>query len=129
MMNIRNRSVNVNRLDLLKALNANLEIHRREYAQALIDFKTRLAEDLQAAIAKVEASEPAALKDFNIQVSFPDNHERDFVEVIEMLEMSVDTNINLDSDSFRAYVKNEWAWTSHFQTLAESYKISGAFLS
>jgi hypothetical protein len=129
MMNIRQRSVNVKRTELLEALKKNLELHREEYAQALIDFKTTLLTDLKTSVKKVNASEPAQLARFNIQVVFPQNHEKDFLEVIEMLEMSVDENINLDAESFRAYIKNEWSWTNGFRQLTESYKVAGAFLN
>jgi hypothetical protein len=129
MMNIRQRSVNVKREELLSALRKNLEVHRIEYKEALIDFKQRLIEDLQAGIEKVSASEPADLSKFNVQVLFPQNHEKDFLEVIEMLDMSVDENINLDAESFRAYFKNEWHWSHSFTELAQSYKMSGSFLT
>jgi hypothetical protein len=129
MMNIRQRSVNVKRTELLEALRKNLEVHRIEYKQALIDFKQRLIEDLQAGIEKVNGSEPAELSKFNVQVMFPQNHEKDFLEVIEMLDLSVDDNINLDAESFRAYFKNEWHWSNSFAALTESYKLSGSFLS
>jgi transcription elongation GreA/GreB family factor len=129
MMNIRQRSVNVKRSELLTALRANLETHKEEYKQALIDFKLRLLEDLQAGVEKVNASEPKDLAKFNVQVMFPQNHEKDFMEVIEMLDMSVDDNINLDAESFRAYFKNEWSWTVGFRSLTESYKAAGSFLS
>jgi hypothetical protein len=129
MMNIRQRSVNVKRDELLKALRSNLIKHKEDYTQALIDFKLRLLEDLQAGVEKVTASEPKALAKFNVEVRFPQNHEKDFLEVIEMLEMSVDENINLDAESFRAYFKNEWSWSAGFHSLTESYKSAGSFLS
>jgi hypothetical protein len=88
-----------------------------------------LLTDLKTSVKKVNASEPAQLARFNIQVVFPQNHEKDFLEVIEMLEMSVDENINLDAESFRAYIKNEWSWTNGFRQLTESYKVAGAFLN
>lgn len=129
MMTLRQRSVNVNRLELIEALKKNLETHRAEYEVALADFKTRLLEDLKTAQKHVNKTEAADLKNFSIHFSFPQNHEKDFVEVIEMLEMSVDENINLDADSFRAYIKNEWAWTHSFKSVTESYKIAASTLS
>jgi len=122
------QTVNVDRIKLLEALKANLEIHRTEYAQALIDFKDRLEQDLKLAAKKVSKTEPKDLRDFNFTVNFPQNHEREFIEVIDMLEHSVDTTINLDSASFRAYIKNEWAWAHSFKMLNSSYKIGGSML-
>jgi len=39
-----------------------------------------------------------------------------------MMEMSVDENINLDSQSFKAFVKNEWAWSYNFAKTTTLYK-------
>lgn len=128
MMNIRQRAVNVSRVELLAALKSNLEIHRKEYAEALIDFKTRLVEDLTAGLDKVKNTEPENLSKFKISISFPQNHEKDFLELIDMLERSVDEHINLDSESFQAYFNNKWSWTDNFKVLTESYKVGGSML-
>lgn len=130
MMNIRQRSVNVNRVELLAKLRQNLELHRAEYAQALSEFQERLLGDLRLAAKKVaKIDDPMKLQNFRFSVPFPQNHENDYVEVIEMLEMSVDENINLDSDSFKAYIKNEWHWKGQFDLSKTAYLTVGSSLS
>lgn len=133
MMNIRQRTVNVSRTDLLAKLYENLELHRVEYAEAVLEYRARLEEDLSLALKKVKKVDAAdtekVLKDFRFSISFPQNHEKDYVEVIEMLEMSVDENINLDGESFRAYIKNEWSWKGHFELAKMAYASVGSSLS
>lgn len=130
MMNIRQRSVNVSRTELLAKLKENLEIHRKEYAEALVEFKTRLVEDLKLATKKVNKTENVEdLKNFAFHIQFPQNHEQDYLDVIEMLEMSVDETINLDSESFKAYIKNEWNWQHHFRAAKMAYATVGSALS
>lgn len=130
MMNIRQRSVNVNRIELLAKLKENLDKHRIEYQEALLEFHVRLVEDLKLAAKKVAKTEnPADLKNFSFSIQFPQNHEQDFVDVIEMLEMSVDETINLDSESFKAYIKNEWQWQHHFRAAKLAYASVGSSLS
>jgi len=122
MMNIRQRSVNVSRVELLEALKKNLEIHRTEYNEAVQDFHTALLDDLKAAASRVSKVAPANierdLKNFSFRVQFPQNHEQDYMDVIEMLEMSQD-----------ALIKNEWNWQQNFRSLAMTYKASGSMLS
>ena len=127
MMNIRQRSVNISREQLLEALKSNREIHRGEYAHALVAFKTRLLSDLEAALLKVDEAEPAALNNFELQVDFPMNHDQEFGDIIDMLTHSTDSVINIDSESFKAYFNNEWNWTSHFKNSISNYA-SGSFL-
>ena len=135
MMNIRQRSVNVNRLQLLETLRANLEIHRAEYREAVLEFHARLEADLKVALKKVKAVDPniaeieSKLRRFSFSVQFPQNYENQYVEVIEMLELSVDEVINLDAESFRAYVKNEWAWQQSFRATKAMYATVGSMLS
>lgn len=127
MMNIRSRSVNVDRTKLLEALKTNREIHKNEYAHALVAFKTRLLADLEAALLKVDEAEPAKLKGFELEVDFPHNHDREFSDIIDMLEHSTDSVINIDSESFKAYFNNEWTWTTHFKNSVSNYAV-GSFL-
>lgn len=130
MMNLRQRSVNVARSELLEKLKINLELHRIEYKEALVEFKERLTEDLKLATKKVAKTEHAQeLSNFRFKVIFPSNHESDYLEVIEMLEMSVDVNINLDAESFKAYIKNEWQWQPQFQAAKTAYSLAGSSIT
>lgn len=43
----------------------------------------------------------------------PQDHTPDYDRVIAMLEMSVDTVIELDADSFDNYVMDNWAWRAN----------------
>ena len=126
-MNLRQRSVNVNRIQLLKTLDENRALHRVEYAAALVEFQERLTADLKLAVKTVsKVTDPEDLKDFKFSLEFPKNHERDYTDVIEMLEMSVDENINLDSESFKAYFKNEWSWANMFFNMKKMYAVPGS---
>lgn len=127
MMNIRQRSVNVSREKLLEALKTNRAKHAKEYAEALVAFKTRLLADLEAAILKVDETEPAALAEFEVEVDFPANHDSEFSDIIDMLEHSTDSVINIDSESFKAYFNNEWNWSQSFARSVSNYAI-GSFL-
>jgi hypothetical protein len=130
MMNIRQRSVNVNRLELLEKLRANLAVHRAEYETALSEYKQRLIDDLKLAVKKVgKVENPLELKSFRFALPFPQDYSSQYEEVIDMLEMSVDENINLDSESFKAYLKNEWSWKGNFEASAAMYKSVGSSLS
>lgn len=77
MMNIRQRSVNVSRVELLAKLKENLATHRKEYQEALVEYHTRLQEDLKLALKKVgRVVDIEELKSFRFSVSFPQNHEK-----------------------------------------------------
>ena len=122
MLNMRSQSVNVNRSELISALKANLATHKEELECANRDYKVLVINELHSALDR------AAHGDFSkveVSIKKPQSHEKDFVEIIEMMEMSVDETINLDSEAFRAYFKNEWPWKQSFDLLASTYKAGG----
>lgn len=119
MLNLRTQTVNVSRTDLLANLYANFESHKAEYKQAMLDYQAKVIADLSAALARAEAGDFTKV---TVRVDRPESHEQDFIDVIGMLEMSVDETINLDSEAFKAYFRNEWPWKRQFDMLMASYK-------
>jgi hypothetical protein len=127
---MHNKSINVKRSTLLEKLYENRNIHRKEYEEALVEFKARLQEDLKTISKRVNKTENVEdLKELRVSISFPQNHETDYNEVIEMMEASVDETINLDSQSFKAYFKNEWPWAQQFRLAKASYVTAGSTMS
>lgn len=120
MMTARTQSVNVNRLDLIIALKAGREIHIKEYAEATADYKGAVVKFLQDAIARALEGDFSKVKiDFNAPV----DHTEDYNDIIDMLEVSVDETINLDRESYKAYYRNEWTWTSSFKSIGAMLKV------
>lgn len=113
MLSMRQKSVNVSRLQLIECLKTNLELHKEQYKEAVTTYHERLKIELKEAYDKVNCGIINEKELFSIQIYFnpPTSHEKDYKEILEMMEMSVDENINLDAESFRAFIKNEWPWT------------------
>lgn len=134
MISIRNKTVNVSRLDLLKTLKENLEKYRDDYAEAMADYHLKLKIDLKAALETVEAPlglSYSEIRKVHVDFKCPQDYEPQYLEAIEMLEWSADETISLDAESFRAYIKNEWPWTDSFKsqlTSNKSYLVSAGLL-
>lgn len=116
-------SVNVSRKDLLAKLLENREIHRKDYAEAVIGYKIKLLQDLKDKLAEVGNSTPESIvKISSVSFNRPANYEGEYDEIIDMMEVSVDEVINLDASSFKSYFKNEWSWSNGFNAAATLYK-------
>lgn len=122
MLNIRQKSINMNRHVLLGKLEQNLAVHTGEYLEALADYKTYIASHLGGALELVQTLDAAEAAKVVVEFKPPQDHRADYTDAIDMLNYSSDVDISLDHESFKAFVKNEWAWTNQFKTLAESYK-------
>ena len=46
---------------------------------------------------------------------------KEYDQVIDMLDMSVDSEIELTHSEFRQYVRDEWGWSEMFNTTAVNY--------
>jgi len=114
MLTLRNKSVNVSRLALIGILKTNLELYREQYKEAITLYRDRLQYELEDALVIVKKSPLLVpeLTKLSVKFNAPEDHENDYIEILEMMEMSVDENINLDSESFRAYIKNDWSWSA-----------------
>jgi hypothetical protein len=124
MITLRNKSVNVPRDVLINYLRANLELHKAQFQEAVEVYQKRLQFELQEALDVVAGQiNFDALSKVRVSFNPPQSHESDYVEILEMMEMSVDDTINLDSESFRAYIKNEWSWSAGLTNLIEANKV------
>ena len=116
---MHSKTVNVNRLKMIEAIKAGLALHTATYNEALEDFKQ------YALIEANKFRDAIAAGDFRktgINLVAPTSHIKEYEEAIEIFEMSVDENINIDLDAFKAYFKNEWTWSRGFESTAMMYK-------
>jgi hypothetical protein len=91
-----------------------------DYASAVINYRVALQADLTKAL--VQANDPSSRLDkIKVDFSHPQSYASQYQQVIDMLEYSVDETINLDSQAFRAYVKDEWAWKGSFELTNSTY--------
>lgn len=123
------RTIVMEKSVLLDALRKNREIHRAEFEEAQAEFLLRLEAELKEALKRVKKSSFEELAKLSVNPRAPVSHLAEFDEVIEMMEFSTSDEITIDSVSFRAYVKNQWAWSDSFKALIGSYKVAGSMLN
>ena len=97
--------VKVSKDELLKTLKANKESHVQIYNDALEGVRVEYKKLLQKEMDKLDAGKEVKS---SVSVSMPRNHEEEYEEVIQMLEMSVETEITLSRHEFKNYVQDQW---------------------
>ncbi len=123
MITQNRHSVNVLRKELLDKLRENVEIHKKDYAEACIGYRIKLVADLKKALVLAETVHDTKLHNLRaVAYDHPRSYENEYNEIIDMMEASVDDVIQLDSTSFKQYFKNEWSWSNHFNTANSLYK-------
>lgn len=114
------QSVVMSREKLIIKMRENRAKHIEEFAKAKEDYIKALIVDLEDTLANVKAisaGEEAAKQEFPPRFDAPpQSHEDAYNDVLEMLLMDVRDTIELDTQAFKAYVKDDWEWKSSFST-------------
>ena len=123
------RKVKVKRDELLKKVRQNRVKHIEEYAQAVIGYKKKAIQAVEDAtkrltqrIGELKEGEVIKLSAITFDLRVPQNHSRDYDQVIAMLEMSVDPELEIQTDEFAMYVMDNWDWKEAFVHTANLYK-------
>jgi len=111
-------SVKINRNELLGIVRQNKEKHIKEFNEAVEDFKKAVIKVSEENIALVNEGK-IELKSIPIK---PVSYESSYTRAIRMLELSVDTEIELELHDFDQLVQDEWQWKQTFSTMNSTYK-------
>ena len=121
MRNTNEKTITVNRVELLGKLRANKEIHEKDYAElqeAYLDACEMKAKEL------IDATEA---RNFNLSSSFwerpqkPSCHIEDYEVAIGMFEMEVNDEVVITQSEFEQYVLDKWTWARSFALSKTAY--------
>jgi len=90
MRNMGNFTISVAKADLLESLRANLKKHKDEFGESFRGFKNRTW--------------------LTFGLTPPRSHERDYEQLIGMLEMAQNDEFEITGAQFRQWVQDEWDW-------------------
>lgn len=124
-LSLNSQTVNVDRKALLAVLKTNRSKHINDYKEAVYNYREALRADLTQALADA-TDKSKKLHEIRVEFNHPVSHEADYTNIIDMLEVSVDETIRLESSAFRAYYKDEWMWKSQFDLANRTYAMKAS---
>ena len=137
------RKVTVKKTELLEKVTVNYKQHVKDYEEAFEGYKTEadqlmknkfkaISEAFSQLSDKVKNSKVATDKPVPLYVPAnllqfaelrpPVSHAKDYEQIIQMLQMSTDETITLESDEFACYVMDDWEWKQDFLNVTSQYK-------
>lgn len=116
------RSVKMNKDELLKIVRENKIKHVKEYEEAVGDYKALVYKIASDNLVLARSEDLEKFKLIRHVPSKPVSYETDYNRAIRMLELSIDTVIELEDDVFNQLVLDEWAWKQSFTTTNAVYK-------
>lgn len=105
------KTVRVNKSELLEVLHENMKKHTIEYKESIKAYRVKAADLLNKELQKVINGKKF---DTRFDLVKPMSHEKDYDLIIKMVEMSVETIIELDQNEFNQLANDEWVWKSSF---------------
>lgn len=110
--------IQIEKQKLAEILTHNRAIHHKEYSEALAEYQHQMIEKLEGVLEKVKKDPKTEI---HLNLVKPRHHVDDYDRVISMLKLHQDHTIELDDNSFRRFVEDEWDWTNHFKNVTSSY--------
>lgn len=105
------RPITVNKGELLDILRKNRDAHRAIFEEALEGYRKKVVEVLEE---RLEEARKGRKWDVYVHLTQPEDHTRDYTVAIDMLTMSLSDTAELDEQSFRSFVKDDWQWKRQF---------------
>lgn len=112
-------SVRMNKSNLLEIVRVNRAKHLLEYEEAVKDYLLAVATVAKHNLDEVTANRITNMKHLPVT---PNTFETDYNRAIRMLELSVDTAVEIDEQVFKQLVLDEWSWKHSFSVSNSSYK-------
>ena len=142
------RTVTVNRLELLKTLRENKEKHQKEYQESVLGYKElaqeklkeeaekatrRIANNLEILFKRIEQFDPenpldndvVLLQGVHFSLQVPQDHSNAYEVAIQMAEWETKEEIELTQSQFQCFVMDEWDWMRDFKVLNARYSTVG----
>lgn len=117
------REVKVKRDAVLERVRSNRLQHRGQYEKAFAGWRR---EAIAVQEENIQALKSGARR-FVISVdSAPEDHTKDYDQVVEMMTMSVDDTLTLDNATFRQYVLDDWHWKDSWTVSNSKYMPQGS---
>jgi hypothetical protein len=110
--------VSIGKQELLDALTANREQHRRIFEEACEGYRAKAVEILEQNIANIKARK---LERIHVSLPVPEDHTKDYDRVIRMVEMHRGETLELDQEHFAQYVMDDWGWRTSLLDTAVFY--------
>ena len=113
------RKIRVNVEKLINKMKENLEAHKAAYEEAEDEYRQACVKVLTDTARDARKCEKAGagfadLSDI-VHLQKPRSFEKEYTEVIAMLEFQEDTEVELTPSEFSKWVLDEWSWKNQFE--------------
>jgi len=103
---------------LQETLRENREAHREKYLTAVERYRDLAIEEFEKNIEEVKRGGPVRRA---LTLPVPEDHTNDYDTAIQMLEWTIEDEIELTMHEFEQYVEDNWGWRQSFTSNTTAY--------
>lgn len=125
-----NRTITVNRTELIAGLAERKAAHEVEYADAMLGWNTAVGKEMRRCAAACDAflgTEDFADVDFSAtrvrMPQRPEDYSNEYAKAIRMFEHEVDSTVDLEGEEISWYIHDEWSWSTTFKAINSAYTL------
>lgn len=112
------KTVKIDKKKLIDKLNENRKNHRELFDKAFEGYRQECIRLLSENLDSLKAGKKVIVKFYELA---PEDHTTDYDTVLNMLNMSVDDNIELTYQEFQQYVEDNWNWRAQWSASNTKY--------
>jgi hypothetical protein len=112
------QTVTVNKETLKTIVQKNRDEHHSKFERAFEGYRKETISILEENLQELKGG--GKIRHIRID-SAPEDHTADYNRILEMLEMSVDEEIDLLNSEFQQYVQDDWSWSHAWDTSNTKY--------
>ena len=109
--------------ELIPILEKNKNAHRKVFEAAVEGFRKKQIEKFNEGIQELKRKGKLGTSYAYIVLSLPFDATKEYEQVIQMLEMTTETIIDLTQKQFGQYIRDEWDWGERFSSSNDRYTV------
>lgn len=110
--------ITMNKADLVKTVEANMQDHRRTFEKAVEGYRRRVIQELEAHIDRIRAG---SLETVYVTFPVPKDHTRDYEVALRMLADHTEDQVKISAQEYRRLVLDDWDWKQEFVATTSRY--------
>lgn len=120
------KRVRVERKKVLETLKENRESHLQEYNDAITGWREQIQQMVDSLNGDTEGLSDDELQSRVLEIKDevydrPQSHVDQYDQYIEMLETSLDDELELTQEQFAKFMRDDWSWKSQFRASSAKY--------
>lgn len=120
------RQVTMRKTELAVILRKNRREHRDIFLAAQVKYREAVIKEIDLIQREARKGRPFRV-DRLTRLVLPSDHTADYDRVLAMLELEVANTVVLQTEEFRNYVQDEWAWSRNWAASNSNYVASPKF--